>query len=100
MVDAFNTYKFEKGQLRFQLGTGKRWSSPKKAELQPEMLIIKLINSTVFTVPTKSKQNLKISDLNILGKQVCQKHFNVHLFSMMTITSNRPTSNEFVLHII
>jgi len=62
-----NTYKWEKGQLRCQWGTGKRWSSPKKAELQPTN--VNQINSTVFTVPTNSKQKFVVSELYTLSKQ-------------------------------
>lgn len=58
------------------------------------------INSTIFTAPINSKQKLVISQLYTLRKQVYEKQVNVHLFTMLTITSNRPTSYEFVLHII
>ena len=39
MECTLNTYKLEKGQLLHQLDTGKRWSSPKRAKLQPQMSI-------------------------------------------------------------
>jgi len=55
-VIPLNTYKWGKGQLRCQWGTGKRWSSPKKAELQPTN--VNQINSTV-----NSKQKFVVSEL-------------------------------------